>query len=122
MRIEVENVIQKIDLGNYAPAYAGQVLQVWANPPREFRRVRETLLLNYVRIMKSGGVWNALRLRVQIWRESFWLARLWSKGEKQNRWSAREVYWLRNREPALYEFMVRESMKAVDEYRASKKK
>ena len=55
MRISFTKIVLPIDLGEYHESYAGQLLQVWVNPPREKRYERENIIKEF------GSKWARLR-------------------------------------------------------------
>lgn len=130
--IEVKRITAPLDLGGYSEVYKDQSVHVWVNPARDVIDARLNLMREYAKLVanerkENQSVFFALFkdkfLSATEKRRSGLMAQLWSAGaEEDTRWSVEEITKLNDADPALYAWMVRESWRMVDEFRAAKKK
>ena len=53
MKLEVQPIVRELDLGGYAPVYAGKMVYVWVNAPAAFLRERDLLVVEYGRQLRE---------------------------------------------------------------------
>jgi len=147
MEFQLPKITKPLDLGVYDERLRGQVLHVWVNPNKEFKQYRLWLLREYAWYI-SKDVDNLLKKRRTRWqnfkhslflfvakyylkqakisldeRRDAWFARLWSQHEdKDTHCAVEEVERLSMEEPALFEWLMKESVLLLDGFAADKKK
>jgi len=140
VQIEIEKIIQKLALCEYAPEYGEQVLHVWVNPPRKLLQARIaeaergqalTLEMNLLKKAKTDAAIENLRLILvevgEIGRASLvWMADILSQGPDETRMSAEELRTFSDAcdelDPRFYPWIVKRVWDMIVEYRAVKKK
>lgn len=149
MKLNLTRVTEPLDLGDYAEAYRGQVVQVWVNPDLATIRRRDLLIEKYNRMLndmlelakKTEGADEKARkkmaekAREQI--ESFnafalgefteginkWFADLWSQGaDPATHWTVEELVALNEQDPALYQWMKNRSVEMIGRHKDREKK
>lgn len=139
-KFNIPKVIRELDLGDYAPEYAGQVIEVHVNPARgkmeEFDAIRLDLLGAYDAIRKAsedkqtdekhlkelGG--RTLSAQTALYE---WLAENWSQGSDPNRhWTADELRMMEGQclesDPRLWKFLMQRPFEMIQEYRGERRK
>ena len=48
--IKAQHIVRELDLKEFQPEYAGQIIKVWVNPPMKFRSEMEGLLFEWRRV------------------------------------------------------------------------
>ena len=147
--IKVPVITKPLDLSEYHKSLSGGVIDVWVNPPKSVRRERKALLDAYAvffaHVATSAGVadtgrrpvlrgWiNLLKKRdassqqkrlLKLEQDVYaWYANLWSQGANPElHWSVEEVEQITDRDPALYQWMIRRSTLMIDAFQSDKKK
>lgn len=145
MKLNITKVIQALDLGEYAEAMQGQVVQVWLNPDRATLRRRELLIEEYNRrlealknppqVTEKNRVKVAERFKTTL--DEFnefalgdflkgiheWFASLWSQHtDAGTHWTTDELVELNEADPALYQWMKDRSLKMMEAHRSREKK
>lgn len=106
MKLDIPKVVARVDLGEYAPEFNGQVFCIWLNPTLEILRKHNELV--------KGGDEAAL---------NEWYAVMWSQAaEPETHWTGREVLDLQEKDPALLAWMIRETWDRRSEHISKKKK
>lgn len=145
MEFRLSRITKPLDLGDYDERLRGQVLHVWVNPNKEFNKDRLRLLTDYAKYMKSiarnsvAGNWFqrfknwSVLFVTQYYRKQWlealhdmrnaWFSRLWSQHEDaETHCTVEEVKRLSIEEPALFEWLMKESVLLLDGFAADKKK
>lgn len=128
MKFGVQKIVKEIQLGDYAPEYAGQTVLVWVNVPREMQEQRRALLEKYAKFLKASRGplfrWYYGYVFKKIENESQdWFSRLWSAGaDEATHWPKEEVRALNRADAVLYKWLTRKSIELVDAFAQDKKK
>jgi len=137
MKIQYKKVVRPLDLADFAPEYAGAVIQVWVNPTREKLQERETIrqgLNTALGKLKESDPDNVEKLKqitgtIESINDKYyaWLADNWSQAEnEETHWTQAEVKELAENliedDPALWEFIQKRSFNMLQEYREHYKK
>ena len=130
MKLEIKQVIQAVDLGEYAEVYRGKILRVWVNPPRAVWREYESVLdENQRRVAELQSDERRIEEHAKWAAETFvplvhgWYAKLWSQGANPaEHWTADEIAELSEADPALYDWMQRRSLRELTDFRRAEKK
>lgn len=139
MKIEVRKIVRALSLAEYADEYGEAAMAVWVNPPTSLYEQIDNSLLESERVLvelrKLAGAstrddarMDALRAELAKIGEQMhaWLSEIWSQGEPETRMSIDDVKTLeadtRERDPALFRWLVRESWLLILEHRAGVKK
>lgn len=106
-KIEIPRIVRPLDLAEYAPEYAGAVMQVWVNPTRAKLRA----------YYEAAG--DADRLVA-------WFAEIWSQGVEETRWTAEGVYRLAEHaldaDPRLWSWLCARTLTMIADWRGVQKK
>jgi len=148
MKFEIKKITQPIDLGEFHEAYRGGIIHVWVNPPKSVRKEREDLLRMYGSFFQDIArpaesdpgkkSWLSRlkklfhfglnstqenRLREMELKSYQWFAELWSQGDNPElHWTADELAQMNERDPALYRWLIKQSVLMVDMFHIDKKK
>jgi len=148
MKFEIKKITQPIDLGEFHEAYRGEIIHVWVNPPKSVRKEREDLLRMYGSFFQDIArpaesdpgkkSWLSRlkklfhfglnstqenRLREMELKSYQWFADLWSQGDNPElHWTADELAQMNERDPALYRWLIKQSVLMVDMFHIDKKK
>jgi hypothetical protein len=140
MEIKIPKITEPLDLGRYSPALAGQVLQVWVNPPPEKRK--QSLKID--RRMKEIDAEektltpdkdpNDMARAAALEKESKklleqlddWLSEIWSQGAEETHLPAEYIRKFRTEsygtDPQLFGWMAGESVRMIMEHLGAVKK
>ena len=114
MNLDALKITRPIDLGGYAPEYAGVVAYVWVNPPDNFLQ----RLLNLGRQVSQA---QASDTSVRLGREIVAVLReLWSQNkDTPTHWSAEDVLKLASPgiDPKLASWLLGQSGAMIAEYK-----
>jgi len=134
MKIEFPKITREIDLGDYQPEFAGQVLMVWVNPPLS-KLAKYDVLADTVHstIDKLGEAKEAQvkaladKLEKANQNVYSWWADILSQDEEPDTYfSADDVQALAEAslesDPGLWAFIQTACMKSIAEYRSTRKK
>lgn len=145
MEFRLSRITKPLDLGEYDERLRGQVLHVWVNPNKFFIKKRVELLREYAAYMKGVAKHSVARSAYQRfknwmvlfltqwhrkrWLEALhnlrnsWFSRMWSQHEDaETHCTVEEVKRLSIEEPALFEWLMKESVLLLDGFAADKKK
>jgi len=149
MKLNIEKVIQPLDLGDYAEAMKGQILQIWVNPPMAIIRRRELLLVKYnllldaMKTRAKNADAAAEKTREKIAEEvgkqidnfnsyasgeftdgiNDWFSDLWSQHhDPATHWTRQELVDLNEADPALYQWLKNQTIEAIAAHKAGEKK
>ena len=134
-------ITRGVDLGEYAPEYAGIVFNMWVNPPRLRLIGWEQLRLQVAELVQleeqtataeSGADSLAQEARQERWREVYraiadWWAEMWSKGpDPSSHWTPDEVETLIDRltdtDPEAWGWLSTACVSRVHRYREEREK
>lgn len=111
MKLNIPNIVEKIELKEYAPELGEQVIYVWVNPTSEM----------YWFMMNEMSQKTAKN--EEIWK---WVSEIWSQGAEESRWTLEEVRQLATglmeRDPGLWIWLMEETGRLIRVHRGSKKK
>ena len=144
MRFEIAKVVKRMDLADYAPEYAGQVIHVWVNPPMKLLERYFELKRRAVEILQEvmtplpasphpedkDGEREKDERKVEIeaiGRELMGIfAELWSQGPKGTEISAAEIEALigvsMETDPRFYGWLQERTLALIGEHRSGLKK
>lgn len=123
MKIEIPVIVRPLSLLDYAPEI-DVTMQVWVNPPR-------ALLMEYYDILNTiSSVIKQEQDADAADNAGFalmgWLAKVWSAGAEDTRWTAEDVAALWERckdtDPALWAWVTSRTAEMIFEHRANAKK
>ena len=139
MEFTIPAITEPLDLAGYAPALAGQVLQVWVNPPPAKR-------IGYLQISRRALELDAERKKLQdtnpkdkqksgileiesgklLEQMDAWSSEIWSQGPEETHVSVEYIRQFRNAtqdtDPKLFGWMVGNSVKLMMEHQGAVKK
>ncbi len=139
MEFTIPAITEPLDLAGYAPALAGQVLQVWVNPPLDKRMeywqsARRALEIDAERQKikdtnpedKEKSDILELESRELLQKVDAWLSEIWSQGPENTRLSAEYIRQFRNAiqdtDPKLFGWLVGTSIRLMMEHQGTVKK
>jgi hypothetical protein len=136
-KILAERIVEPLDLGEYHAQFAGQMLQVWVNPPlatrqryagirREAEEIRKEVAeevkapstaLPPVAPLRADRDERAGRLLTE---QAAWLSEIWSQGPEDTRMTAEEVERLRSESqetnPRLFAWLISRTIHMMAEH------
>lgn len=142
----IPKITQRIDLAEYHESFAGQVVDVWVNPPRAVKAERERIAYHYAllnaqlqsappvaaqkslpaffgRLFEFAKGTHEQRLRALTTRMQEWFVQVWNAGdEPQWHWTANEVQLLYESDPAMFGWLTTRTVKLMEEWRTEQKK
>ncbi len=151
MKIEVPKILEEIELGEYAPALAGQQVLVWANPDRPTRDAYTKATDNYLRqllvmdtqwqsrakvVRRSKATKKAADAEMEAYQAQraalkkvlndeilAWWAGIWSQGDDPStHWVLDELQSLDETDPTFLLFLISKSDTMQKEHQAKQKK
>jgi hypothetical protein len=135
MEIKIPKIVQPLELGEYAPELAGQVIQVWVNPPpavrKEYFEVSDQIAALSTEIGKldpEDGRLAKLNAEAEtlILELDANIASMWSQGAPETHFSAEEVGEFRRNsfetDQRLLSWMVGRSLRMMLEHQGALKK
>lgn len=133
MKFDLPVVNRELDLAGYEPEYAGAVIEVWVNPPRQHVKRYEEHLIRTAELIRelqelsdnSPEAAAALAEIEQIGSQIVaWMAETWSQGSQP--WTVAEVQQLvehsRDRDPMLWQWITAQTLVLIRDYRTDQKK
>lgn len=135
--LEWKPVIQPLDLGEYNPALAGQVMPVCVNPPQEVMNERAKLMGEYLdgyaeysKLVKTKDAPSDALEKIQAFDEwskntfspavDGWYARLFSHGE--DAYTADDIAEFARVDAHFYNWLLRRAIEMIEEHRTGRKK
>jgi hypothetical protein len=143
MEFKIPKITAPLDLAGYSNALAGQILQVWVNPPLEKRRwdwqtSRRVLAIDAekkkLNAEKQPLTPSQLKASAALEQEAKdllgkideWVSEIWSQGPEESRVSVETVHHFRvesvDTDPQLYGWMVGSSLRLMMEHQGTVKK
>lgn len=142
MQINIPRIVRPLNLADYAPEYAGAVIQVWVNPPRgrltEYVGYLETVsaankvIADYDTLSDPGGdEYASAEVAAQSLASTSellirWMAEAWSQGPPDSHWTADEIRQLIDKsvddDPGLYPWLISSTLWMIRDYRSGQKK
>jgi len=133
-KILAEKIVEPLDLGEYHAQFAGQVMQVWVNPPIAVRQ-------RYAAIRRQiEGIWEEIKEELKakkklaaersqerealsgrlLKEQAEWLSQIWSQGPEDTRMTAEEVERLRSESqetnPRLFSWLISRTIRLMAEH------
>lgn len=137
MKFQTEKVLHPLDLGDYLGegdnAYRGKVLSVWVNPDAKVRAERQSLLMEYARVLNAkpapkfnifrrAGNQPSLKTLENLRERNFaWLAVILDQDEG-NPCPAADVKELWFADQVLYEWILTRAVDMMAAYQEEKKR
>lgn len=133
-KILAEKIVATLDLGEYRAQFAGQMMQVWVNPPRavrqryaDTRREIETIRQEILAEVKAKKAATAERLKEReaqsgrlLKEQNAWLSEIWSQGAEDTHMTAEEVERLRaesqETNPRLFGWLIDQTVRMMAEH------
>jgi predicted nuclease with TOPRIM domain len=133
-KILAEKIVEPLDLGEYHAQFAGQVMQVWVNPPlavrkryAEIRRKTEAIRQEIKEDLQANKKLAAEQSREReelsgqlLKEQNAWLAEIWSQGPDDTRMTAEEVELLRAQtqetNPRLFSWLISRTIRMMAEH------
>jgi len=133
-KILAEKIVEPLDLWEYHAQFAGQVMQVWVNPPMavrkryaEIRKQTEAIRQDLAAELKTKKKLDPERskereeLSARLLKEqSAWLSQIWSQGLEGTRMTAEEVERLRaesqETNPRLFAWLINQTIRLMAEH------
>ena len=139
MEFTIPKITVPLDLAGYSPSLAGQVLQVWVNPPlgkrmEYWRSTRRALEIDAEKQKLQDGITENKEKADALEKESSqllervdaWLSEIWSQGQEDTRLTAEYIRQFRNdiqdTDPKLFGWMVGKSVQLMMEHQGTVKK
>lgn len=122
MQIIIQPIVRALRLSEFAPEYGETAIQVWLNPPKSLTDERLALARRAL-ATKTADEQSALAELERIGRETMdWLAKVWSAGAPETRWTAVEIGELVELDSGLYRWLLARTWQMIAEYRSGEKK
>jgi hypothetical protein len=133
-KILAEKIVEPLDLGEYHAQFAGQVMQVWVNPPLALRKryaeirrqtedIRQEIQVELQAKKKPATERSQEReaLSGQLLKEqNAWLAEIWSQGPVDSQMTPEEVERLRRESqetnPRLFRWLISQTIRMMAQH------